>query len=132
VYESSPYYSNTSGPREFLWNVKQEVGDVPPVRAHQPSIEFKPVKPNISNSIVTMWVPRGFAVVHSEAPGSGLSQGCITVGGKPEEYAPKAVIDWLNGRAKGFSKIDGAVADVTAPWATGKVGMMGTSYNGTI
>ena len=53
------------------------------------------------------WVPRGFAVVHSEAPGTGLSQGCPTVGGAPEELAPKAVIDWLNGRAKGFTTIDG-------------------------
>ncbi len=122
VYESSPYYSGTSGPREFLWNVKQEVGEAPPPRIDQPAIAFKPVKPNISNSLENTWVPRGFAVVHSEAPGSGLSQGCITVGGAPEELAPKAVIDWLNGRAKGYSKIDGTDADlVTAKWSTGKI-----------
>jgi X-Pro dipeptidyl-peptidase len=133
IYESSPYYSGTSGPREFLWNVKQEVGDPPPPRIDQPAILFKPVKDKIADSLVNTWVPRGFAVVHSEAPGSGLSQGCITVGGAPEELAPKAVIDWLNGRAKGFSKIDGTDADlVTAKWSTGKVGMTGTSYNGTI
>ncbi len=133
IYESSPYYSGTSGPREFLWNVKQEVGDPPPPRIDQPAILFKPVKDKIADSLVGTWVPRGFAVVHSEAPGSGLSQGCITVGGAPEELAPKAVIDWLNGRAKGFSKIDGTDADlVTAKWSTGKVGMTGTSYNGTI
>jgi X-Pro dipeptidyl-peptidase len=132
IYESSPYYSGTSGPREFLWNVKQEVGEVPPPRIDQPAILFKPVKDKIADSLVNTWVPRGFAVVHSEAPGSGLSQGCITVGGAPEELAPKAVIDWLNGRAKGFSKIDGTTADVVATWSTGKVGMTGTSYNGTI
>ncbi|TAK16626.1 MAG: Xaa-Pro dipeptidyl-peptidase [Acidobacteria bacterium] len=133
IYESSPYFSGTSGPREFLWNVKQEVGAEPPARTHQPSIDFKPIKPAVSASLVTTWVPRGFAVVHSEAPGTGLSQGCVTVGGAPEELAPKAVIDWLNRRAKGFSKIDGTDADlVTAKWSTGKVGMTGTSYNGTI
>jgi X-Pro dipeptidyl-peptidase len=76
-------------------------------------------------------VPRGFAVVHSDAPGTGLSQGCVTVGADPEQLAPKAVIDWLNGRAKGFRTIDGSES-VTAAWSTGKVGMTGTSYNGTI
>jgi X-Pro dipeptidyl-peptidase len=76
-------------------------------------------------------VPRGFAVVHSEAPGTGLSTGSPTVGGAPERLAPKAVIDWLNGRAKGYKSIDGT-DEVKASWCTGKVGMTGTSYNGTI
>src|SRR6188768_3247868 len=99
IYESSPYYAGTSGPREFLWDVKQEVGITPPARAHQPEIEYQPARNQVSNSMAATWVPRGFAVVHSDAPGTGLSTGCPTVGGKPEEYAPKAVIDWLNGRA---------------------------------
>ena len=33
----------------------------------------------------------------------GCSTGCPTVGNDPEILAPKAVIDWLNGRAKGFT-----------------------------
>jgi X-Pro dipeptidyl-peptidase len=132
IYESSPYFSGTSGPRQFLWDVKQEVGAVPPARTHQPPIPFKPEKTNVSDSLEKTWVPRGFAIVHSEAPGTGLSTGCVTVGGTPEEHAPKAVIDWLNGRAPGFSKIDGTTPDVVATWATGSVGMTGTSYNGTI
>jgi X-Pro dipeptidyl-peptidase len=81
--------------------------------------------------MVDAWVPRGFAVVHSEAPGTGLSQGCPTVGGPPEALAPKAVIDWLNGRARGFTSVEGTT-EVIASWSTGKVGMTGTSYNGTI
>ncbi len=134
IYESSPYFAGTSGPREFLWNVKQELGAAPPPRTSQPAIPFKNVRESISNSkgLENTWVPRGFAVVRSEAPGTGLSQGCATVGGEAEEKAPKAVIDWLNGRAKGFSKINGTVPDVVATWTTGKVGMTGTSYNGTI
>ncbi len=132
IYESSPYFAGTSGPREFLWDVKQEVGATPPPRTSQPAIEFKPTRPMVSNSQVSTWVPRGFAVVHSEAPGTGLSQGCVTVGGAPEELAPKAVIDWLNGRAKGFKTIDGTEEVVATGWSTGKVGMTGTSYNGTL
>ena len=131
VYESSPYFAGTSGPHEFLWNVKQEVGAPPPPRTSQPAIAFRGDRTRISDSQIATWVPRGFAVVHSESPGTGLSQGCPTVGGINESLAPKAVIDWLNGRALGFTTIDGN-APVVATWATGKVGMTGTSYNGTL
>jgi X-Pro dipeptidyl-peptidase len=130
IYESSPYFAGTSGARQFLWNVRQEVGAQPPRREHQPPPNPR-IEPGIRNSQVDTWVPRGFAVVHSEAPGTGLSQGCPTVGGPPEALAPKAVIDWLNGRAKGFTSVDG-IEEVLADWSTGKVGMTGTSYNGTI
>src|SRR5689334_10205160 len=132
IYESSPYFAGTSGPREFLWDVKQEVGAEPAPRQHQPAIPFKPTRPNVSNAQETTWVPRGFAVVHSDAPGTGLSQGCVTVGDAPEILAPKAVIDWLNGRAKGYTSADGTEEVTATSWSTGKVGMTGTSYDGTI
>ena len=131
VYESSPYFAGTSGPRQFLWNVRQEVGAEPPPRTSQPEIDYQRERASISNSQVNTWVPRGFAVVHSESPGTGLSEGCPTVGGANESLAPKAVIDWLNGRAKGFTTPNGS-EEVTASWSTGKVGMTGTSYNGTL
>jgi X-Pro dipeptidyl-peptidase len=85
----------------------------------------------ISKSQVNRWLPHGYAVVHSSSPGTGLSQGCPTVGGDNESLAPKAVIDWLNGRAKGFTTPDGN-EEVKAFWSTGKVGMIGTSYEGTL
>ncbi|MDQ3070348.1 MAG: Xaa-Pro dipeptidyl-peptidase, partial [Acidobacteriota bacterium] len=103
IYESSPYYAGTSGDRAFLWDVKQELGSAPPPRASQPEIAHKADRAMVSNSHVTTWVPRGFAVVHSDAPGTGRSGGCPTVGGAAEQLAPKAVIDWINGRAKGFT-----------------------------
>src|SRR5688500_6536503 len=131
IYESSPYFAGTSDDRKFLWDVKQEVGAEPPVRQSQPEIAFDRDRTSISNGQVAVWVPRGFAVVHSEAPGTGLSEGCPTVGGPPERLAPKAVIDWLNGRARGFTTPDGN-EEVKATWSTGKVGMTGTSYNGTL
>ncbi len=133
IYESSPYFAGTSGPREFLWNVNQELGSEPPPRTSQPEITFRAQRERISGNqgLANTWVPRGFAVIWSEAPGTGLSTGCPTVGGAPEELAPKAVVDWLNGRAKGFTTVDGS-EEVAATWSTGKVGMIGTSYNGTI
>jgi X-Pro dipeptidyl-peptidase len=131
IYETSPYYAGTSGPRQHLWDVKQEVGAPPPPRTSQPEPRYQPDRTRISNSLVATWVPRGFAVVHSESPGTGLSQGCPTVGGANESLAPKAVIDWLNGRAKGYTAPVGG-EEVRADWSTGKVGMTGTSYNGTL
>jgi X-Pro dipeptidyl-peptidase len=76
-------------------------------------------------------VPRGFAVVHSCSPGTGYSDGCPTVGADNESLAPKAVIDWLCGRAKGYTTQRGT-EEIKADWCTGKVGMIGTSYNGTL
>ncbi len=132
IYESSPYFAGTGSlDRKYLWNVKQEVHTTPTKREHVPKFEAKVNRPILSKSHVKEWVPRGFIVVHSSSPGTGLSQGCPTVGGDNESLAPKAVIDWLNGRAKGHTTPDGN-EEVVAYWATGKVGMIGTSYNGTL
>jgi X-Pro dipeptidyl-peptidase len=131
VYESSPYFAGTANDRPALWNVQHELGEAPPPRRPHRTVEFQPERQAVSNAQINTWLPRGFAVVHSEAPGTGLSQGCPTVGGAPERLAPKAVIDWLNGRAKGYTTPDGT-DEVRATWTTGKVGMTGTSYNGTL
>jgi X-Pro dipeptidyl-peptidase len=131
IYETSPYFAGTANARGSLWDVKQALGAEPPPRAAHPAVRWQPERTRISDSEVRRWLPRGFAVVHSESPGTGLSQGCPTVGGPNEELAPKAVIDWLNGRARGFTTLDGT-EQVFATWSTGKVGMTGTSYNGTL
>jgi X-Pro dipeptidyl-peptidase len=131
IYESSPYFAGTADGRSILWDVRHELGATPPPRGPVAPIRFDPNRTTISTSLIRTWIPRGFAVVHSEATGTGLSTGSPTLGGDAERFAPKAVIDWLNGRAKGFTTIDGDT-QVFARWSTGKVGMIGTSYNGTI
>ena len=133
IYETSPYYSGVAGvDLHHFWNLRQEVGGDPPARDPFPAtIAHRATQPVISNSHIRTWVPRGFAVIHSQSPGTGQSQGCPTVGGANESLAPKAVIDWLNGRARGFTSLDGD-EEVQAYWTTGKVGMTGTSYNGTL
>jgi X-Pro dipeptidyl-peptidase len=132
VYESSPYFAGTADDNsEYFWDVRHELNTEPEKHVYPPQIERRGERPVISNSQVKAWLPYGFAVVHSSAPGTGLSQGCPTIGTRIEALAPKAVIDWLNGRAKGYTTPDGK-EEVKAYWATGKVGMIGTSYNGTI
>ena len=132
VYVSSPYFAGTgSAGEEYFWDPHQELGKEPPKRTNQPPVERKGMRPIISKSHAKQWVPRGYIVVHSSSPGTGLSQGCPTVGGDNESLAPKAVIDWLCGRADGFTTVDG-FDRVPSGWCSGKVGMTGTSYNGTI
>ncbi|GIE74636.1 Xaa-Pro dipeptidyl-peptidase [Actinoplanes philippinensis] len=75
------------------------------------------------------FVPRGYAVIFADSLGSGGSDGCPTSGGRNETLGMKAVIDWLNGRAPGF---DAGGAPVRAGWTTGRTGMIGVSYNGTL
>ena len=132
VYVTSPYFAGVSSTAPgVMWDPKHELGEEPPERTHPPEIEQQELRPVISQSHLRAWVPRGYVVVHSCSPGTGLSDGCPTVGGENESLAPKAVIDWLCGRAKGFTSREGDET-VEATWCTGKVGMTGTSYNGTL
>jgi len=131
IYVTSPYFAGVAGDVDGLfWDVKHEIGAVEKERVH-PEVIRRGKRPVISNSHIKTWVPRGYIVVHSSSPGTGLSQGAPTVGGDNESLAPKAVIDWLCGRIDGYSSPDG-IEKVTAYWSTGKVGMTGTSYNGTL
>ena len=132
VYVTSPYFAGVSGTNKaYFWNPEHELNAQPPERKNPPPIKHQSRRPIISRSHLNEWIPRGYAVVHSCSPGTGLSQGCPTVGGQNESLAPKAVVDWLCGRAKGYTSLDGD-EEVTADWCTGKVGMTGTSYNGTL
>jgi X-Pro dipeptidyl-peptidase len=131
VYTTSPYFAGVAADVPGLyWDVKHELGEPEKERVH-PEVIRTGERPIISNREISTWVPRGYIVVHSSSPGTGLSQGSPTVGGDNESLAPKAVIDWLCGRAKGFTSSYGN-EKVEAYWSTGKVGMTGTSYNGTL
>ena len=131
IYVTSPYFAGVAADVPgVMWNVEHELGEIGEERAH-PEVIRRGERPIISNSHLRKWVPRGYIVVHSSSPGTGLSDGAPTIGGPNEALAPKAVIDWLCGRAKGYTERDGK-EEVTAFWSTGKVGMTGTSYNGTL
>lgn len=131
IYVSSPYFSGLAKNRKKNhWDPKVELGIIPPNHKH-PSVRQKKSR-NLSMFFYDIqWVPRGYIMVYSSSPGTGLSDGAPTIGGKNETLAPKAVIDWLCGRAKGFNSRLGNV-EVFAKWSTGKVGMIGASYNGTL
>ncbi len=75
------------------------------------------------------FVPRGYAFLAVDMVGTTRSDGCPVSGGPSDVLGGKAVIDWLNGRAKAY-KPDGSAA--TATWTTGRTGMIGKSYDGTL
>jgi X-Pro dipeptidyl-peptidase len=75
------------------------------------------------------FVPRGYAFAAVDFAGTSRSTGCGDVGGREEVEGVRAVIDWLNGRARG-AYADGTPAHAT--WTSGKVGMIGKSWDGTV
>ncbi|MGW3145033.1 MULTISPECIES: Xaa-Pro dipeptidyl-peptidase [Streptomyces] len=77
------------------------------------------------------FVPRGYAFVGVDLAGTNRSDGCIDIGGRSDIGSAKAVIDWLNGRAKGYTSRTGGTT-VKATWTNGKTGMIGKSWDGTI
>ncbi|GLZ38678.1 Xaa-Pro dipeptidyl-peptidase [Actinokineospora sp. NBRC 105648] len=127
VYQASPYYAGGNDVPNHDVDVEL---NVPNARsgAKVSRVGLGP-NPAITWRYEQYFTARGFAVVYAESLGSGLSTGCPTSGGRNETIGARSVIDWLNGRARGQ---DAAGATVGASWTTGKVGMMGVSYNGTL
>ncbi|MGC7100014.1 CocE/NonD family hydrolase [Amycolatopsis lurida] len=70
------------------------------------------------------FVPRGYAVVLVDAGGTNRSRGCFD-----DVPSGRGVVDWLNGRAIGYSAVEGGTP-VRADWTTGAVGLVGKSQDG--
>ncbi|MGW5654830.1 Xaa-Pro dipeptidyl-peptidase [Streptomyces humi] len=77
------------------------------------------------------FVPRGYAFVGVDLAGTNRSDGCVDVGGRSDIQSAKAVVDWLNGRAKAYRSRTGTTT-VKATWTNGRTGMIGKSWDGTI
>lgn len=113
VMDASPYYDNAGRGNESELKRYDSTG--------------RPVKFPLFYD--NYFVPRGYAVVLVDMIGTTKSEGCPTTGGAAEILGVKAVIDWLNGRGKAYHQ-DGSSAQPY--WTTGKVGMAGKSYDGTL
>jgi X-Pro dipeptidyl-peptidase len=136
VFEHSPYRGDLGD----AFNHEVDVDEMPQGDGAAPSTIAEAqrargarsgrVGPNLPGGLDDYYVPRGYAVVLGESIGTFNSTGCPDVGADAETLGTKAVIDWLNGRAAAF---DAGGAPVSAQsWTTGDVGMVGTSYNGTL
>ncbi|MEU4061647.1 Xaa-Pro dipeptidyl-peptidase [Streptomyces wedmorensis] len=78
------------------------------------------------------FVPRGYAFAAVDLAGTSRSDGCDDVGGRSDVQSAKAVVDWLNGRARGYTTRTGATPARATGWSTGNVGMIGKSWDGTV
>ncbi|MFF4617917.1 Xaa-Pro dipeptidyl-peptidase [Nonomuraea jabiensis] len=113
IIDESPYYDNSGRGNEAERKIYDAAGNV---------AKFPLFYDNY-------FVPRGYAVLNVDMLGTTRSDGCPDIGGKADVLGGKAVIDWLNGRAKAF-RADGTPA--VADWTTGRAAMIGKSYDGTL
>ncbi|GAB2025740.1 Xaa-Pro dipeptidyl-peptidase [Lactovum odontotermitis] len=82
-------------------------------------------------SLNDYFLARGFASIYVAGVGTKDSDGFQTSGDYQQIYSMKAVIDWLNGRARAFTSRQ-RDKEIRADWANGKVAMTGQSYLGTM
>lgn len=76
-----------------------------------------------------LFLSEGYAYVMAESIGTGRSTGCPVSGGVAETKAMVAVVRWLGGKT--YAR-DPHGRKVKAFWSSGKSGMIGVSYNGTL
>lgn len=78
------------------------------------------------------FVPRGYAWIMLDITGTAFSQGCTDIEGPNDVASEKAVVDWLNGRTKGYRSLTdrSAANEEKATWSNGKIGAIGGSYDG--
>ncbi|MTB63579.1 Xaa-Pro dipeptidyl-peptidase [Streptococcus sp. zg-86] len=84
-----------------------------------------------SYSLNDYFLARGFASIHVSGVGTLGSTGMMTSGDYQQVYSFKAVIDWLNHRARAYTDHTRSQV-VKADWANGKVATTGLSYLGTM
>jgi len=82
-----------------------------------------------SHLAASRMVPRGYAFMRVQVPGTGRSTGCTDVGGPGDIGSMAEVISWLTGHGQAWTRGGEAV---TASWSSGSVGMIGHSYDGSL
>ncbi|MCU1673478.1 MAG: putative X-Pro dipeptidyl-peptidase [Frankiales bacterium] len=70
----------------------------------------------IKDTYAGQYLPQGIGRAYADLLGTGQSGGCFDYGGRAEAEAGAAVVEWLASR----------------PWSTGRIAMIGTSFDGAI
>ncbi|MFE6887869.1 Xaa-Pro dipeptidyl-peptidase [Streptomyces sp. NPDC057694] len=115
IMDASPYYSCCGRGNESQLKTYDANGDIVQMPLYYDNY----------------FVPRGYAFVGVDLAGTNRSDGCVDVGGRSDIQSAKAVVDWLNGRAKGYTSRTGADR-AKATWTNGRTGMIGKSYDATV
>ena len=133
VYVTSPYFAGVSGTNKaYFWNPEHELNAQPPERKNPPPIKHQSRRPD------------HLAIPFERVDSPRLRRGPLLFPG--HRASPRAAQrsvarmnrspprPWSTGfvdAPKVITSLDGD-EEVTADWCTGKVGMTGTSYNGTL
>lgn len=147
---ASPYQQGTNEPSSDKLTHKME-GDLlvkpagkislsrPEIKA--PEADLTPINPvtkaeerfahTDTYTLNDYMLARGVASIYVSGVGTFNSEGFMTSGDYQQVLAYKAVIDWLNGRARAFTSRS-RQHTITADWASGKVTTTGLSYLGTM
>ena len=115
------------------WYTGKNYGDVPAATVSAVDGEgntiFQPA-PSYSwslSSYYRYYLPRGYALVYGQLLGNRDCDGITNTLHLEEVLSAMAVINWLNGDAKGYTTRRGNI-ETKADWANGNVAMTGTSY----
>ncbi|CCB96039.1 Xaa-Pro dipeptidyl-peptidase (X-Pro dipeptidyl-peptidase) (X-prolyl-dipeptidyl aminopeptidase) (X-PDAP) [Streptococcus salivarius JIM8777] len=147
---ASPYQQGTNEPASDKLTHKMEgdllvkpAGEIslsqPEIKA--PEVDLTPINPvtkaqerfahTDTYTLNDYMLARGVASIYVSGVGTFNSEGFMTSGDYQQVLAYKAVIDWLNGRARAFTSRS-RQHTITADWASGKVTTTGLSYLGTM
>src|SRR3954453_8121847 len=90
------------------------------------------------------FLPRGYAFILGQMNGTAYTENWCPMHGGPGDIAgEKSIVDWLNGRVKGYAPkpqtgpndpltTPDLTHEVTASWHNGSSAMIGKSYDGTL
>lgn len=115
IMDASPYYSCCGRGNESQLKTYDARGDIVQMPLYYDNY----------------FVPRGYAVVGVDLAGTNRSDGCVDVGGRSDIQSAKAAVDWLSGRAAGYTTRAGGER-AKASWSNGRTGMIGKSYDATV
>lgn len=120
---------------DSTWNVEDYVPPACIPRTPAGTVSCAPCEPPQELECISLLYQhlreRGYASVFSAGLGTVESQGITKTGSYEELLAFKAVIDWLNGRCRGFTNKTDCI-EVKPIWCTGNVAMSAKSYLGTL
>ncbi len=101
--------------RVEIWrDTRFDAAGQPAILTYSPYNSLSEPQP-ATDSVGERYVPRGYARVVADVVGTRGSTGCWDYGGRKEQQSGVDVVKWLADR----------------PWSSGKVAMIGGSYNGT-
>jgi X-Pro dipeptidyl-peptidase len=130
VVTASPYFGGLRPARMYdmahaLWDPSQ------PLPVPEPGTEWEDGSP-AEEVDPAYWTARGYAFAKVATIGTELSTGCPRMLDRDEAAAMRATVEWLTGASGASAELSDGTPVSAAGWSSGKVGMTGLSYDGSL